>query len=187
MKTENPLHNKSWVKPVASLLSALVICAVLVSAQSTLQPTQETVEKRVNEIMELALKKGVITLPDGVRATPMRANTSLEELQELRSFGERAISPLSKYLDSTDLRAQTLAVNLVGAIGGKSAIRPLSYAADRCTSAVARLAAVENLGQQPWADVVNVIERVSANDPDPLVKKAAQEMVAKHRAATNKQ
>src|SRR5215471_21793996 len=85
-----------------------------------------------------------------------------EELKEIRSFGARAIPPLSKYLESSDLRAQTLAVNLVGAIGGKIAMRPLSYAADRCTSAVARLAAVENLGQQPWADVVNVIERVSA-------------------------
>jgi len=187
MKTGNPLHNEFLAKCAVSLLSSLVICTVLMSAQSTMEPTQETVEKRVNEIMELALKRGVTTLPDGVRATPMRANTSLEELKEIRSFGARAIPPLRKYLESSDLRAQTLAVNLVGAIGGKIAIRPLSYAADRCTSAVARLVAVENLGQQPWADVVDVIERVSVNDPDPLVKKAAQEMVAKHRAATNKQ
>jgi hypothetical protein len=169
---------------IAYLLSAILISSVLICAQSTqssTEPTQETIDRRVDEIVKVALKRGVIILPDGTRATPMGANTSLTEMQEIQKFGERAIAPLSKYLDSPSRRAQTLATNLLVAIDGKAVIKPLSYAAERCSSSVARTAALESLKRQDWRDVAEVVERVSINDPDPQVKKIAQEIVAKHQ------
>jgi HEAT repeat protein len=94
---------------------------------------------------------------------------------------------LSKYLDSPDYRAQQLVVNLLGYIGGKAVVKPLSYAAERSDSSIVRSAAVANLGEQPWADVQEIIGRVAANDPDPLVKRDAQAMIAKYQSISEKQ
>lgn len=129
------------------------------------------------------LKQGVFTTDSGVRATTMRADMSLEELNEIKQYGDRAISPLSEYLRSPDYRAQHLAVQTLGYIGGKSVVKPLSFAAQESPSGAVRLAAVANLAQHPWQDVAEVIQRVAANDSDPGVKKEAQAIIAKNQPA----
>jgi HEAT repeat protein len=167
------------------LFSLMGLCPHIIRAQTAAQPSQELVDKRVSEIIDHALQEGVITTPEGVRATPMKAHISIEQSKEIRAFGDLAIHPLTKYLDSPSFRAQHLAVNLLGYIGGKRVIKSLSHAADRSSSPNIRAAAVKNLGEQAWSDVADVIHRVAINDPDPQVKKAASVMIEKHQQTTD--
>jgi hypothetical protein len=165
----------------AAWLFVLVVLVIGMSeGQQAPEPTQEDINKRVADIMEHALQQGIGTTPEGYRYTRMRASTSMEEYKEIKKFGERAIAPLSNYLDSEDYRAQHLAVNLLGSIGGKAVIKPLAHAAEKCSYIVARSAALANLAHQNWDDVAEIIKWVSVNDPEPFVRKDATDLIAKH-------
>lgn len=163
-------------------LLSLLSPPTLASVQAQTDTAQVKVNKRVDEIMDRALKEDVFTTPEGVRVTPMGANVSSEAMQEIQTFGDQAIAPLAKYLDSPDRRAQTLATKLLGAIGGSNTIKPLIHAAEKCTSSIARTVALFNLERLEWKDVGGVIERVALNDSDLQVRKTAQDIIAKHQA-----
>lgn len=165
------------------LFAAALLLVTLISAQSREQPTQEYINNRVAQIMAHDLQQGVFTTSSGVRATLMRADMSIEELNEIKQFADRAIAPLAEYLHSPDYRAQHLAVNVLGYLGGKNVVKPLSAAAEQSGSSAVRLAAVGNLAQHPWPEIADVIQRVAANDQDPSVKKEAQSIIAKHQSA----
>jgi hypothetical protein len=162
--------------PALFLLVDLAVVGQGVGAQ----PSQEVVNQRVSEIMQHALQRGVGATAEGIRITPMRADASLQEMDEVKSFGSRAIAPLSVYLDGPDYRAQHLAVRILGYIGGKSVIAPLTKAAEHSPSAMVRLAALECLGQQPWDDIEKTVRLIFSNDADPLLHKQAKQMIEAH-------
>jgi hypothetical protein len=78
------------------------------SAQSpAIKPTQEFINRQVNEIVENALQRGTGSTPQGVRITPMRAEASMEEMDQIKAFGDRAIPPLSGYFNTSNYRRPT--------------------------------------------------------------------------------
>jgi len=164
------------------LLSATLFWLTLAFAgqSPSARPTQAFINKRVAEIMDKALQTGTSTTPDGVRVTPMRADASMEDMDEVKSFGIRAVAPLSEYLDSSNYRAQHLAVRMLGYIGEKEVIAPLSKAAVHSRSEIVRLSAVDCLGQQSWSEVAAVVKRVAASDPNLLVREEAQRVIDAH-------
>jgi HEAT repeat protein len=173
----NLIQNKSLFYRMLSVLAFSLLCGMVVKAQGTTQPSQEEINRRVHQIFDNDLKESVFTTNQGIRATRMRADASMEELNQIKKFGDKAVAPLTEYLSSPDYRAQHLAVNLLGAIGSKSVIKPLTYAAERSGSSAVRLAAVANLGQQSWNDVAAILKRVSTSDSDPFVRKKADEII----------
>jgi hypothetical protein len=156
--------------------------SVFAQNQSTTKLSQDAINKRIDEIMEVALNRGTVRFPDGTVAVPMKALTTVEESKEIRNFGERAIAPLSTYLDSSSRRAQLLATGIFGEIGGKMALKPLLYAVENCSAPLARSSALANLALQNWNDVAAVIGRVAAFDTDDSVRKEAREIIARHQA-----
>jgi hypothetical protein len=156
--------------------------SVFAQNQSTTKLSQDAINKRIDEIMEAALNRGAVTFPDGNVAVPMKALMTGEESKEIRNFGERAIAPLSTYLDSSSRRAQLLATGIFGEIGGKMALKPLLYAVESCTSSSARSTALASLALQDWNDVAAVIGRVEAFDADDSIRKQAREIIARHQA-----
>jgi|SRR5579859_5547832 len=170
-----------------ALIPVMFLSASITHAQASAELSQEAINARVAEIINHGLQVGVITTPEGVRATPMKAHVSLQEQKEIKAFGERAIMPLSQYLELSDYRAQHLVVNMLGYIGGKKVVKPLTYAAERSDSPDVRSAAVNNLAQEPWADVADIIERIAVNDTDPFVKRDAQAIIAKHQPVSEQQ
>lgn len=108
----------------------------------------------------------------------------MEEMDQIKAFGDRAIAPLSRYFDTSNYRAQHLAVRILAYIGGKGVIAPLSKAAEHSPSEVVRLSAVECLGQQLWEDAAPVVKRVASNDSNPLVREHAQRVIAAHENAS---
>ena len=186
MRTPNTFRNNlRWCGA-----ALIIICGVLTSTTSNCQargePTQDEVNRRVHQIVDNNLQAGTVTTSKGVRATPMRADMSLEDLREIGQFGDRAIAPLETYLHSDDYRAQRLVVNVLGAIGGAKVVNPLSYAAEHSPSAIVRYAAVANLGQQPWQMTAAVIKRVAVSDSDSDVRKKAGEIIAREQPSSRK-
>jgi HEAT repeat protein len=147
------------------------------------KPSQEIINRRVAEIMDNALQRGTGSTPQGVRISPMRAEASMEEMDQIKAFGAEAIPPLSRYFDTSNYRAQHLAVRILSYIGGKGVIAPLTKAAEHSPSEVVRLSAVECLGQQLWEDAAPVVKRVASNDSNPLVREHAQRVIAAHENA----
>lgn len=73
--------NHAW------FLAPLFLLAVnLAVAQADSEVSQETMNKRVAEIVQKDLQEGVIILPGGVRATQMRVHVSDEEMKEIKTF-----------------------------------------------------------------------------------------------------
>jgi hypothetical protein len=187
-------HNYENTLKIAFRRNLLVLhCAVFyclsvgASAQSPeIKPTQEFINKQVTEIIENALQRGTGSTPEGVRITPMRAEVSLEDMDRIKAFGDRAIPPLSGYFNTSNYRAQHLVVRILAYIGGKGVIAPLSKAAEHSPSEVVRLSAVECLGQQPWEDVSAAVKRVASGDLNPLVREHAQRVIAAHESEPNK-
>lgn len=179
-----------FMKVISGRNLLVLHCAVLyclragASAQSPeIKPTQEFINSQVTEIVENALQRGTGSTPEGVRITPMRAEASIEEMDQIKAFGDRAIPPLSGYFDTSNYRAQHLAVRILAYIGGKGVIAPLSKAAEHSPSEVVRLSAVECLGQQPWEDAAPTVKRVASDDSNPLVREHAQRVIAAHENA----
>jgi hypothetical protein len=187
-------HNYENTLKIASGRNLLVLrCVVLyclsvgaLGQSSEIKPTQEFINRQVTEIVENALQRGTGSTPEGVRITPMRAEISMEEMNQIKAFGDRAIPPLSGYLNTSNYRAQHLVVRILAYIGGKGVIAPLSKAAEHSPSEVVRLSAVECLGQQPWEDVSAAVKRVASGDLNPLVREHAQRVIAAHESEPNK-
>jgi hypothetical protein len=144
------------------------------------QPSQDFINKRITEIVDSALQRGTGATPEGVRTTPMRAEASLKEMDEIKLYGTRAIAPLNAYLEGSNYRAQHLAVRLLSYIGGNEVTAPLSRAAEHSPSQIVRLTAVECLGQQNWEYVAATVKRIAASDSNQLVREHAQRVVLAH-------
>jgi hypothetical protein len=161
----------------------MVLIAVMSgAAQQSAEPDQHMIDMRVQQIVEYAIEQGSTVTPDGVKVRAMRVDVTLQEEREIKNYGERAIQPLTKFLDSPEYAGQLLAVRLLNVIGGKLTITPLSYAAEKCSAASARFSAILGLSHQPWDQVAELFKRVAANDTDPQVKRAAQLEIEKHKS-----
>jgi hypothetical protein len=103
-------HNYENTLKIASGRNLLVLrCVVLyclsvgaLGQSSEIKPTQEFINRQVTEIVENALQRGTGSTPEGVRITPMRAEISMEEMNQIKAFGDRAIPPLSGYCNTSN-------------------------------------------------------------------------------------
>src|SRR5438270_78465 len=100
MRTLSGYRKITSARNLLSLHCAVLVClSVAAAGQSPeIKPTQEFINRHVTEIVENALQRGTGRTPQGVRITPMRAEVSIEEMDQIKAFGDRAIPPLSGYL-----------------------------------------------------------------------------------------
>jgi hypothetical protein len=188
MRTLSVCWKITSARNLLSVYCAVFFClSVGAAGQSPgIKPSQEIINGRVAEIVENALQRGTGSTPQGVHVTPMRADISIEEMDQIKAYGDRAIPPLSAYLDTSNYRAQHLAVRILAYIGGKKVIAPLSKAAEQSSSEVVRLSAVDCLGQQLWEDAAPIVKRVASDDSNPLVREHAQRVIAAHEIGPKK-
>jgi len=162
------------------LFLAGLLCFTEAAAQNPTQPSQETINQRIVEIFKVALARGTGTTPEGYRFTMGKVYYTLEEADEVRKYGERAIAPLSEYLSKDDMRAQQLAIRFLAAIGGPRVVKILGNVAEKAQSSATRYIALLCLQQYAWQDIEDVVRRISENDENANVKSQAHEMVKKH-------
>jgi len=162
------------------LFLAGLLCFTEAAAQNPAPPSQETINQRIAEIFRVALARGTGTTPEGYRFTMGKVYYTLEEADEVRKYGERAIAPLSEYFSKDDMRAQQLAVHFLATIGGPRVLKILGNVAEKAPSFATRYIALLCLQQYAWQDIAGVVRRIAAKDENSDVKSKAQEMVQKH-------
>jgi len=173
-------------KQIAWLLAALLVSTALV-AQDTDQPSQEIINKRIEEIFKIALDRGTGTTVEGYSYNLGKVFPSVAEYAEIKKYGDRAIAHLAAFLGKNDDRAQLLAVLFLTEIGGSHVRKILSPVAEKSSSAFIRYKALRALEQYPWPDIAEVVRRMSMNDDSPGVKSRARELVEKNDKRESKQ
>ena len=158
-------------------LSALGHCL----GQDNVVPAQATakVRDRVNTIIRKTIQAGEFTTAEGVKGIT-RVPPSTEDVDEIRSYGDRAIQPLAEYLETDNAFEYELAMRLMGALGGKRIIAPLKKVALYDPSARKREYALRWITQGPWDLASPVITEAAENDRDANVRKVARELLSGH-------
>jgi hypothetical protein len=142
--------------------------------------TTANVRDRINTIIRQTIQSGEFTTAEGVKAIT-RVPPSTEDVNEIKSYGDRAVQPLAEYLATDNAFEYELAMRLMGALGGKRIIAPLKKVALYDPSARKREYALRWITQGPWDLASQVITEAAENDRDANVRKAARE----YSAATN--
>lgn len=173
-------------RSVTAILAAVCLCAAVSTAQggqaegsAARKPSQAAVEQRIVLVFERVLKQGRIKLADGSEART-RVPPSLEDLEEVKGFGNAAVPVLSRYLGSNDFFQQELAMRFLGYLGGDRIVAPLEKVAKESPNPLLRSLAVGWLTQAPLKRSLPVIEHVSKSDPDPTVRREAKETLARY-------
>jgi len=164
----------AWVFLIAFLSFTVAV------AQDTDQPSQETINKRIEEIFKVDLQIGVSTSPEGYRLTTGKVYYSPEEGDEIKKYGDKAIAPLAAYFDKSDFRAQQLAIRFLEVIGGPRVIKILSNVAEKSSSEGIRYRALLTLAQYPWPDIADVVRRIATSDGSDFMKSEARKIVEKN-------
>jgi hypothetical protein len=148
-------------------------------AQATTKQSGTDVDAKVAAIMDDVLRRG----EGGVEGDPdVKTYTwvppSQEDVQRIREIGHDAIAPLEKALDPPYTRPfqRTLAVRLLGEIGGADVIPPLKRALKVDNPNSVRIAALAALVNVP-KDLALPIFREAVHDSDPIVARLAQELL----------
>lgn len=142
--------------------------------------TTAKVRERVNTIIMETLKRGEFTTAEGVTGIT-RTAPSAEEVEEIRSYGDRAVLPLEEHFSSGNAFEYELAMRLMGELGGKRIIEPLQKVILYDPSARKREYALRWITQGPWDRASKVISQAAENDPDPNVRKVAEELLSAHK------
>lgn len=157
-----------------------IICLQMAALAQAITPTPvPDANAKVAAIMNEILDRGegfAEGRPDV--KTHTWVSPSSEEVQHIREIGHDAIAPLAKALDPPYDRAfqRTLAVKLLGDIGGPDVVPPLKHALEADDPNSVRLAALAAMTSAP-SDLAIPIIRSSAHDPDPVVAQRAKELL----------
>ena len=141
--------------------------------------TTAKVRDRVNTIIRKTLQRGEFTTAEGVKGIT-RTPPSTEDVDEIKSYGDRAVQPLEEHFATDNAFDYELAMRLMGALGGKRIIAPLKKVALYDRSARKREYALRWITQGPWDLASQVITQAAENDRDANVRKVARELLSGH-------
>jgi hypothetical protein len=134
----------------------------------------------IDRIMTTALSRCYSTV-NGVKRISFEPATS-QEFAEVEALGQKAVAPLSSYLDlqpRNDL-TQLFAVKFLMAIGGSSILAPLKRAFAQDQWEVTRAAALSGMFSVSRDEARPYVE-AALEDKSHLVQQRAQELLALYR------
>ena len=141
--------------------------------------TTPKVRERVDTIIKETLKRGEFTTAQGVKVIT-RTAPSAKDVEEIKSYGDRAVMPLQEHFYSENAFEYEIAMRLMGELGGKRIIGPFKKLALEDPSARKREFALRWITRGPWAEASKVISHAAENDPDASVRKVAEELLSGH-------
>jgi hypothetical protein len=161
---------------------AVLFCLIVVGhclGQGKVDDAQATakVRERVDTIIRETIKRGEFTAAEGVRGIT-RVPPSYEDVEEIKSYGDRALLPLEEHFSSASSFEYELAMRLMGALGGERIIKPLKNVALNDPSARKREYALRWITQGPWDQAAKVIRQAAEHDPDANVRAVANELLS---------
>jgi hypothetical protein len=142
-------------------------------------PSADFVRDRIARMMDYIVRRSEFALSDGVRIRIVLLADN-DEIDEVKHYGDRAIPVLSEYL-SEDRAEKYLAMRLLGEIGTSGIIEPLARVATKDASPSYRQTGLRWLTQAPWESAAPIIRQAANDDPDPMVRETARELLQAHR------
>jgi len=144
----------------------------VVSPQAT---SKGAVNRSIQRIITETLKEGEGVV-NGVkvwrRVPPARKN-----IEEIRRYGDEAVSALTNRLNAESDRERALVVEFLGLLGGRRIIAPLQTVIQRDDSPSIRILALRWITQAPFSLVSPIIREASRTDVDPGVREEAQKIL----------
>lgn len=142
------------------------------------QFSEDLVRQRVSTLIHRITENSRIRLKDGSYATPMPVLPSNDELREVKAYGDRAVTVLATYLDSSQGLEQHVAVRFLLEFHNDSALAALRAFAEKSKIGGIREEALAALTGFPPEKVKRIVERISKSDPDPEVRAYARRVFA---------
>ncbi len=137
------------------------------------------VRERITVLIKETLHEGQGVV-DGVRIWS-RVPPSNKTIEEIKRYGDDAVPPLTKYLDSDEEPERALAVEFLGRLGGRRIINPLQNVIRYDASPTIRISALGWISQTtPWKLASPVILEATERDVDPMVREAAKDLLVNH-------
>jgi hypothetical protein len=144
-------------------------------ARAMQSPSQTMVRSRISALMRHIIKEAESVTPDGLRIRTV-ARPTVEDIKEVEGYGDDAVPILSGYLTSQDGLEKDLAIRFLGILGGARIVGPLGAVVRTDASPGAREMALRWLAEAPWDMALPIIQDAARNDPDSMVRQAAQEL-----------
>ena len=169
------------MKTVPGFCGLVVLFCLIVSGNSLGQSSQSDAKarERINTIISETLKRGEFTTAGGVKVIT-RVPPLSWHVEEIRSYGDQAVSPLEEHFSTANAFEYELAMRLMGALGAERIIDPLKKIALYDHSGRKREYALRWITQGPWDPASKVLSQAAENDPDVNVRKVAQELLSGH-------
>jgi hypothetical protein len=105
---------------------------------------------------------------------------SSKDVEEIMSYGDKAIPILEEYLFSDVGREGDLVLRILGGMGGSLVVEPLKRLVEQSTSAWRREDALRSLTQAPWELAFPIIRNASETDRDPEVRAEARDLLVRY-------
>src|SRR5262249_38981985 len=137
------------------------------------------IRERIAAIIRETLKQGEGTTVEGYRFFTW-VPPSNKDVEEIKSYGEKAVPILEEYLFSDVGREGDLVIRLLGLLGESRMVEPLKRVAEQSTSASRREAALTWLTQAPWELAFPIIRNAAETDRDPKVRQAARSLLVRY-------
>jgi hypothetical protein len=181
------MHSSSVFLRTTLLILGLVFCLggfQVTSAQprtSTLsqalpQASTEEIRERISAIIRENIRQGEGATVDGIKFST-RVPPSLQNIEEIKRYGERAIPVLEEYLWAEAGREGDLALRFLSLLGGNRIVEPLRRVVEKSPSPSRREGALRGLSQAPWDLAFPIIRNAAEADPDPRVREVAREFL----------
>jgi hypothetical protein len=147
----------------------------------TLPPASDerAIRERIATIIRETLKRGEGTTVEGYRFYTW-VPPSNEDVEEINSYGDKAVPILEEYLFSDVGREGNLVLRILGRIGGSRVVEPLKRVVEQSTSAWRREDALRSLTQAPWDLAFPIIRNASETDRDPNVREVARDLLVNY-------
>lgn len=163
-------------------LSGLLLCLSVVGAGGWQIKGQQAVNKvavreRIAALIRETLQQGEGNV-DGVRLQTS-VPPSTETIEEIKHYGDDAVLVLTDYLQSESVRERSLAIKLLGSLGGSRIVDPLQKVIRYDESPTIKQTALRSITQAPWELALPVVREAAETDPDSRVRAAARELLIK--------
>ena len=142
------------------------------------------IRERIATIIRETLKQGEGTTVEGYRFYTW-IPASNEDVEEIKSYGDKAVWILEEYLFSDVGREGDLVLRILGRMGGSRILEPrilepLKRVVEQSTSPWRRQEALRALTQAPWELAFPIIRNAAETDRDPEVRAEARDLLIRY-------
>lgn len=150
----------------------------LKSAQTV--PNEAVMRERIAAIIHGTIKQGEATI-NGVKIWT-RVPPPNEDVEELKGYGDKAVPFLERYIWAENRPEASLALALLGNLGGTGILKPLEKVIRTHHAPSMRMSALRSLRGAPWDRTMSIIQWAANTDPDPEVRMVAKDILQVHRS-----